>query len=242
MFASLSFDGPYLVVELAPDHEVTQVNLIDAEGSLYTQSSVATGETRVQLRLLDIKPEGSDYEHYEPGSYTLVADTGSESFSRTLELKPELQIEDIAQYTDVSRPSDLGKLAVTVRNTGSGPTWVHHIVFENAPNVSANDTLGDDPGVVLLERPSEESELVIPPRQTRVFVSSAPALLFSDEENPGCGGEFQFTVLIGQAVGEPMKQDIRATVDGEVTSAGLTGEYTCSKVAVEILGGDDSNG
>ncbi|MFC6993214.1 hypothetical protein ACFQH3_16730 [Haladaptatus sp. GCM10025707] len=242
MFASLSFDGPYLVVELAPDHEVTQVNLIDAEGSLYTQSSVATGETRVQLRLLDIKPEGSDYEHYEPGSYTLVADTGSESFSRALELKPELQIEDIAQYTDGSRPSDLGKLAVTVRNTGSGPTWVYEIVYDNAPNFGAHQDIGSSPGVIQLRHPSETSSLIIEPNGTQKFVSSSAALLFSNQENPECGGDYEFTVIVGQAIGEPLKQDIRATVDGEVTSAGLTGEYTCSKVAVEILGGDDSNG
>ncbi|WP_336361617.1 hypothetical protein [Haladaptatus sp. ZSTT2] len=242
MFENLTFDGPYLVVELVADHGVSQVNLIDPEGSLYTQTSVATGETRVKLRLLDIKPEGSDYEHYEPGSYTLVADTGNESFSRELELQPELQIEEIAQYTDGTEPSDLGKLAVTVRNTGSGPTWVYEIVYENAPNFGAHQDIGSSPGVIQLRHPTESSSLIIEPNGTQTFVSSSAALLFSDQENPECGGEYEFTLIIGQALGEPLKQEIRATVDGEVTSAGLTGEYTCSKVSVEILGGDGSNG
>lgn len=227
------FDGGDMVVELRDGHAVTRVNLIDPDGETYTSVDVPRGETTSRLQLLDIRPGLGGYEHYEPGSYELIAVHGEEATSMDVDLVPDLHIVDIDQYRDGDRNEDLGKLAVTVVNRGTGPTWVYDITTKNAPNQSANDPLVDDPGVPRIDQPETPSELIIQPGSQMTVVGIAVPFLFVDQDLQECSGEYEFTVRLGVATGDLLDRDLSSTVNGEVHSAGLTGQYTCSRITIE---------
>ena len=236
---SIGFDGGEMVVELSDDHDVTRLNLIDAGGELYTQTTVASGETTSRLEILDIRPGLGGYEHYEPGDYELVSVGGAgETNSTALELVPDLQIVDISQYRDGERNSDYGKLAVTVENVGTGPTWVYGISYNGAPNDLVNDPLNIDPGLPRLSLPSSLPEILLEPNESNQFVGDTTPLVFSDQEEQTCAGDSTFVVLIGSPTAEPIQQPVTISVKGESISVGHTGEYSCTEVSVKVVDGE----
>lgn len=236
VFRDVSFEGPHLVVGLREDHGVTGLNLIAPDGSTFAQTDVATGATTVRLKILDVR----NGLHYSPGEHELVAVLEGGSESRVLKLNPELQVEEIRQYRQGSSASDLGKLAVILNNVGTAPTWVYDITYRNAPNETSNDPLADDPSIPQISQPETSEDLIISPDTEQTYVGSTVPFLFVNEGNQSCSGEREVTVLVGVAEGKPLEQGIRASIGGETRSAGLTGEYTCTSISVQLVGGDSS--
>jgi hypothetical protein len=229
------FDGTDLVVSLQDDHSVSRVNLIDPEGSLYRGADVAVGETTVRLKILDIRPGVGGYEHYEPGTYELVAVEGEDSSSVTVELEPDIRVVDVQQYRDGEYASDLGKLAVTVENIGTGPTWVYNITYDNSPNSNANIPLETDPGFPQIIDPRTSGELIIPPGDERTFVSSLTPNLFRTDMTPDCTGSASYSIVLGIASGGNLTQPVNVRFEGDPESIGIVGQHTCTDIDVQVV-------
>lgn len=236
VFHRPTFDGPDLVVALRADHGVARVNLIGPDGSTVAGAAVPTGATTVRLPILRIQP-ASGFAHYEPGGHELVAVLEDRTESVELELRPDLRVTAVEPYRAGARSSAAGRLAVTVENVGTGPTWVYGITYPGAPNPTLTAELGDDPGVTSLVVPERDTDLIVEPgRQVAVVGEDAP-LVFVDEDEPACRGTVEFAVVVGTAVGDPLARRIRVALGGAVTPAGLTGEYTCAAATVAVVDG-----
>lgn len=236
VFRGTSFEGTDLVVDLREDHGVSTVNLIAPDGSLFAEADVATGATRVGLEILRIRPASAGMIHYVPGAHELVAVSGDETETTTVELVPELRIVDVQQFRDGTRGGDFGRLIVEVENTGTGPTWVHDVTHIGAPNRGANVELGRDPGVILLEQDGLPESAIITPGSSRSFEDIVFPLIFRSDDSASCEDQFTMSVLIGSPVLDPIEQTIQIDVAGEPRTAGLTGQFTCSNVSVEFVG------
>lgn len=234
----LSIDGSDLVVRLREDHAVTRLNLIGPDGERYAGTDVATGETQATIQLLDIQPGVGGYEHYEPGTHELATVTDEGSDSLDVDLVPDLRIVDVQQYRDGSRPSDLGKLAVTVENRGTGPTWVYDVTYQGAPNEQANIDLVSDPGVPQLEKPDTSGDFVVGSDAKQTFVSSTSPIVFREGAEQSCSGEITLNVILGLPEGSPLEADVSASLNGEIQPIGLDDEFTCNRISVEL---DDEN-
>ena len=233
---SVSFDGGEMVIELPDDHDVRRLNLIDAEGELYTQTTVASGETTSRLEILDIRPGLGGYEHYEPGNYELVTvDADGETTSTALELVPDLRIVDISQYRDGERNSDYGKLAVKVENVGTGPTWVYDI---RTRGVESQDGWGDfetDPGIPRINKPHDLDQLIQNPDQRESYVSVSTPFLFADSAATTCSGSKDVEIRVDSTAGQSLFSNVSTNIGGELLPVGLVDQYTCSRVSVETL-------
>lgn len=238
----VGFDGGDLVVELPGDHDVSRVNLIDPGGELFTGASVARGETTCRLALLDIRPGLGGYEHYEPGTYRLVAIHGETETTLDVELQPDLRIVDVSQYRDGERNADFGKLAVTVENVGTGPTWVYVVTYRNAPNPSANNSLEADPGIPEISSPSSPLELYLLPGEGQTYVGNTSPMILDDDGSQVCEGKDTFSVLIASPKNEPIELDLNVSYRGEVVLSGGPGKYTCTDISVESSSQISTNG
>lgn len=223
-----------LVVSLTADHDVSTLSLIGPDGQAVTEQSVATGAATVALPILSIEPDLSNYDHYTPGDHELVVETAGETNRTTVPLEPALQVTEVEQYTEGESPAQLGNLAITVENTGTGPTWVYDITYSNAPNFAANGELTGDPGIPRLLVPSSENGFIVSPGEQQKFVDSDSPLQFSDDGTVECGQlSAEFIAIIGQAVGEPLSREIKATGSDQSTGKSVSGGLVCSQFAID---------
>lgn len=236
----VDFDGGEMVVSLRDDHDVSKLNLIGPDGQAVTRRRLAAGETTATLEILDIRPGVGGYEHYEPGEYELVAVREEGTLSQSIELVPELRIIDVQQYRDGEQNTDLGKLAVTVKNVGTGPTWVYDITTRGAPNRFANDPLYDDPGLPQVFDPASPLDTILDPGEVGDFVGYATPLVFTESDQSACEGVAEFVVIVDSPRVSPVEKSIFASFSGDVESVGLTGDYVCSETDVEIDDGKTS--
>lgn len=235
-FVETTFDGPELVVRLRDGHEVSRLNLIDSDGELFVTTDVAAGATTARLEILRIEP-GSRMKHYTPGVHTLVAVGEDEERSVELEMEPSLRVVEVQQYRAGTEASDLGRLAVTVENVGTGPTWVYTISYIDPPNWTAGFDVDFDPGAPQLHVPTDPRESIINPGTIREFVGPTSPILLSTDSTPECNGSSEFTLVIGQAIGNPLETGVAVSYDGQFTWVGITDDYVCSDVSAEILSG-----
>lgn len=231
--SDVGFEGRFLVVRLADDHDVSRLNLIAPDGSLFGQADVEVGVTTARIELLDVKPERAGLKHYTPGVHELVTVSDAESASVDLELVPELRIVDVRQYRDGERASDFGKLVVEVENVGSGPTWVHSITYQDSPNFAANGELGGDPGTLSLEGVTDPNGSVLVPNQAKTFMGVNAPLLIPQESETSCDGFEEFTLFVESPVLPPLEESFRAELGGEIVSIGFTDEFSCTGVNIE---------
>jgi len=237
--SDVSVDGSDLVVKLIEGHDVTGLNLIGPDGSAFAETEVPVGETTTRIELLDMRPGLGGYDHYEPGVYELVAIGGSGSSRMEVALEPELRITGVEQYRDGEESTDLGKLAVTVENVGTGPTWVYDITYRDSPNYAANADLISDAGIPQLSVPAEPVESILDPQSRRQFVGTTVPLQFDSDTDVSCQGNSTFSVVVGTAAGESLEVRISARIGGERRSVGLLDQFTCSEVAIrETLRGE----
>ncbi|QPV61552.1 twin-arginine translocation signal domain-containing protein [Halosimplex litoreum] len=232
VFRDTSVSGNSLRVTLREDHDVSTVNLIDSSGSIFQSSQVATGATTVELGLFDYRRGW----HYTPGEHTLVAvEDGEEVGSTTIPLTPELEITNVEPYTGGRpTPSNRANLLVTVENTGTGPTWVYYVGYENAPRSAANripttDYARSTP-LLNLEKPQSADDVILQPGDSTVFRGIRSPLLLSKDDH--CNGlEVNLTAIVSTGIGENGQRELRAVLDGEPVRANFRG--TCSDIQIE---------
>lgn len=185
-----------LVVELSPDADIDQVNLIQPNEELFGIRDVAAGAQQVSFEI------GTTYE---PGEYRVVALKDEETVTEsTTDIVPKIQIQDAGLYrNNPDRPWDEvygdtetdrkknGEAFVTVDNVGSGPDAVVELLFSgDVPNPSENPRRG---GIYDSER------IVIAPGETTDLFSSSFPFGTETENGMGCssdGHSGQFTVIV----------------------------------------------
>ena len=185
-----------LVVELSPDADVDQINLIQPNGELFGTRDVAAGVQQVSFEI------GTAYE---PGEYRVVALKGEETVTEsTTDIVPEIQIQDVGLYrnnpdkpwdevygdTETDRKKN-GEAFVTVENVGSGPDAVVELLFSgDVPNPIEDPRGGGIYGA---------EQVVIGPGETIDLFSSSFPFGTETENGMGCspdGNSGQFIVTV----------------------------------------------
>jgi hypothetical protein len=228
-----SVSGASLVVDLTENHEVTKLNLVGPSGSLFRSTSVATGTTTAEIGLFDYRRGW----HYTPGEHSLVAIAdGEKNASKTVPLKPKLEISDVEPYTGGRpTPSNRANLLVTVKNTGTGPTWVYYVGYENAldqdaNHIPANDYVKTVPLQNLDEPESREDVILEPGKSSKLLGTDSPFIL-ADEDH--CNNlTVELSVLVLSGIGTNLRKQLRATLAGEQISANFA--RTCSDISIDL--------
>ncbi|MGB9964056.1 hypothetical protein [Halobacterium hubeiense] len=193
----VAVDGTAVVVDLVADADVDRLNLIQPNGELFAQRSVAAG---VQQLSFDIGTT------YPPGEYDVIARQGEETVAeQSIEIQPEIHIREVGLFRNhPEKPWDEvygesqtdskknGEAFVTVQNTGSGPTAITELRFtgdipNSIDNPRGDGIYGNDPVVV---SPGETVDL---------FSDSFPFGSKIGDDGMGCstsGNRGQFTVII----------------------------------------------
>lgn len=192
----VAVEGTTLVVELSPDADVDQVNLIQPNGELFGTRDVAVGAQQVSFEI------GTAYD---PGEYRVVALKGEETVTEsTTDIVPEIQIQDVGLYrnnpdkpwdevygdTETDRKKN-GEAFVTIENVGSGPDAVVELLFfGDVPNPIENPRGGGIYGA---------EQVVIGPGETIDLFSSSFPFGTETGNGMGCspdGNSGQFTVAV----------------------------------------------
>ena len=236
VFRDSSISGSDLVVDLRDD--VDEVNLITPAGSAFSSARVATGATRVRFSLFQHRVRS----HYTPGEYTLVAIAdGEELASVPIELIPTLEITGVEPYRDGRETiSNRGNLLVTAENTGTGPTWIYFLGYEDAPNSSASIFPSTEYAQTTphhnFRLPEPEQEFIIEPGESRTLLGRQPPL---NPRRGHCDGRtVDLSAVVLTGVGEDVRQPLRATLGTEQSAVNSSG--ICSEIAVELLSEKDS--
>ncbi|MDQ2055280.1 hypothetical protein [Halobellus sp. H-GB7] len=192
----VAVEGTTLVVELSPDADVDQINLIQPNGELFGTRDVAAGVQQVTFEI------GTAYE---PGEYRVVALKGEETVTEsTTDIVPEIQIQDVGLYrnnpdkpwdevygdTETDRKKN-GEAFVTVANVGSGPDAVVELLFSGDVPNPIEDPRGG--GIY------DAEQVVIAPGETTDLYSSSFPFGTETENGMGCspdGNSGQFTVTV----------------------------------------------
>ncbi|WP_049980170.1 hypothetical protein [Halolamina rubra] len=201
-FRNVGVEGTTLVVELAPDTEIDQVNLIQPNGELWGTRGVAAGAEQVSFEFRAA---------YTPGEYDVLGLNGEETVvEESLAIRPNLEIREVGLYRnhpdraweevygESSSDSNFlinGEAFVTVENTGTGPETIHELTFTgDVPNPLENPR-----GSGIHEK---EQVVVVPGKTVDVFSGSFPFGSVSSE-GMGCsleGNSGEFTVTLDTGV------------------------------------------
>ena len=200
----VAVDSTALVVELAADADIDQINLIQPNGELFGQRDVAAGAQQVSFDL------GTSYT---PGEYSVVALNGDETVIETpFSVEPNLRIIEMGigrnhpQKMWSGAEDEISEEAfVSVENQGSGPDAITKLLFlgdvpypsdKQGTNYAGND---DVSGIYDPASNSEVDEIVIAPgERIRIYSSRSPFAFV-----PGAGtsciddqqtGEFEVVV------------------------------------------------
>ncbi|WP_157525993.1 hypothetical protein [Halorientalis sp. IM1011] len=234
---AIEFEGQDLVVQLVDNHDISKLNLLDPEGSLYTSASVATGETTVRLQIIEIQSVTHDYSHYTPGEHELaLISDGSINDTVAIDLEPSLEITDVQQYRDGEYDDDYGKLVITVHNSGTGPTWVYDIAYSASPNFAADGDLAESYRYPVFTAPDESRDLSIPPGESQQYIPVNYPLHFPSTVQQGCNLQSsQMDVLVGGANDQTLRARIGLHPDGDVAAVIQHDWYACTAVEAEFV-------
>jgi len=230
VFEEASISGSNLVVTLQEQHEIDEMVLISPDGDTFRAAKVENDETVTQLSLFDF----FSGQHYSPGEHRLAAKRDGENIaSKVLDLVPKLEIIETGQYLGgEATPENRGNVLVTVKNTGSGPTWAYYLGYDNTPRESYAPREGHPTNSPLqaLKKPESENNTILGPGETQTFLGRWPPFLFSGDEH--CRElEIDFTLTVYSGVGSNVRQDLRATLSGEELQ--VLYEVTCSTIDIE---------
>lgn len=190
-------DGTAVVVTLVSNADVDQLNLIQPNGELFAQQSVAAGVQQVSFEI------GTAYP---PGKYGIVALQGEETVTEySFDLQPEVHIRAVGLFRNhPEKPWDEvygesqtdskknGEAFVTIQNTGNGPTAITELRFtgdipNSIDNPRGNRIYGND-------------RVVVPAGETvDLFSDSFPFGSKVGDDGMGCstsGNRGQFTVIL----------------------------------------------
>jgi hypothetical protein len=232
VFEETSVSGSDLVVKLQKDRDVDTVNLIGPAGKLFDSVGIEAGVTAVEFGLFDLDRGW----HYEPGKHSLVAvRNGEQIASWNLDLTPDLEIVDVQQYTGGRpTPSNRANLLVSVENTGTGPTWVYYVGYENSLDRDANhiptNSYAKTSPMLNLEKPEQRSDVILQPDASVDLLGNHSPFLLSKEDR--CDGHpFDMEVIVLAGGGEDARKQFRATLSGDPVKANF--RATCSEIRVE---------
>ena len=192
----VAVNGTTVVVALVSEADVDRLNLIQPNGELFAQQSVAAGVQQVSFEI------GTTYP---PGEYDIVALEGEETVTEhSFELQPEIHIRAVGLFRNhPEKPWDEvygesetdrlknGEAFVTVENTGTGPEAVVELIFS-----------GDVPNPLENPRGSgiyKTDQVVVPPEETVNLFSGSFPFGSESESGMGCspaGNSGQFTVTV----------------------------------------------
>lgn len=236
VFTDISFEGQQMVVELAEDHDIKQVNLIDPRGGEFASQAVASGVTEIPFQILDIENGISGFEHYQIGTYELVGERTGNKPTRDVELKPNLSITSISPH-QYKNTGYIDSLKVRVRNDGTGPTWVYDIAYPeiNRGTVSSPGDMAGLPKSHLVT-PEKAIESVLTPNEERTFASTRQPFVF--EEKSVCSDH---SIEGEVVVATPLSKNPTAKFFLELSGGGKstnpsTGrdEYYCNNISPQI--------
>ncbi|MFC6723436.1 hypothetical protein ACFQE1_03320 [Halobium palmae] len=149
-----------------------------------------------------------------------------------MEIVPGLSITDVQQYDE--SPTGNGYLEVSIQNSGTGPTWIHQIVYGGSPNEASNEDITDDSLIPQLAIPENPEDAILDPLDEREFVGTSPPLLFSADSEDCNGSTHNFELIAGVATGNTVIASISAEAAGDRISQASTGEFSCSDVRVQF--------
>ncbi|WP_336000163.1 hypothetical protein [Halorientalis halophila] len=240
---AIGFEGQDIVVRLVDGHDISKLNLLDPEGSLYTSTSVATGETTVRLQIIEIPSVMGRYSHYTPGTHELaLISDGSISDTVAIDLNPDLEITEVKQYRNGKFDQEYAKIEVTVHNSGTGPTWVSDIVFEDSPYFAANHDLRGHSSIPTYTEPETPEKILIPSDGDQTYVPDEEALLFSTNEHSGCANlSGQIGIIAGLADGNNVRATAQFDAGGKIEQGRYGRRYSCTEVQLDLIE-EDSDG
>jgi len=118
-----------LVVDFETEHSIDEISIIQPDGELFAERSVAT---RVRRETFDL---GLDYD---PGEYEIIGLTDeTEQFSSTIDISPDVQITELLlgrnhpdqMYDGASERTIRTEAIISVENSGNGPDAATQLVF-----------------------------------------------------------------------------------------------------------------
>ena len=210
--------------------EVTEAVLIGPDGTAFDSQTVETGERTVRFPIIELDVSQGSYSHYTPGTYELVIVADDEEFSQQLPLVPELQITAVEQYRDGEAPVDLSRIAFTIENIGTGPSWVYDVGFEGSPNFTADDELSGYPGIPDLEEPTTEAELLLAPDVEQRYIDGSNPLSPRTSEYTCQSSIPSFVSRVGVADGSILSAELNPTFGGDSISFGFSDRFVCTEV------------
>jgi len=126
-----------LIVGLRESESVTQLNLINPDGSVFTQSNVATGSTKVTIGLAGDEVYGNPIE--QTGEYTLVPiEGGTELEKHNFSISPSVTILGVISGQEDDEMDD-GSVGVKLTNSGDAPAFLKKLVWKNGPRTVKQD-------------------------------------------------------------------------------------------------------
>ena len=234
----VEFAGEHLVLTATEAFRGTELHVVDPTETVWakTRTEHTTGKARIQL--LDVDGVGED-NHYTPGMFEFVFEPRAEEpHTERLRIAPKISVVAATQQEE-SDSGSAGQIDVQVLNEGTGPTWVTQITYEKSPNSAANSDLveSDFPQLSGLNAPSDA---IIYPGDVREFTSLSFPLKFRAEDDDQCDQrELIMELVVKTPASDPLREEIQAIVGGEPISSGLTGDYLCSSVQIDLIQGDD---
>ena len=189
-------EGTELVVKHTTADNVDQLNLIQPNGELFAQRTVAAGSQQASFSI------GTAYD---PGEYTVVALRGEERVDETtLSIEPDLEITEMGIGRNQPRKmwNDGGdktsdEAFVTVENRGSGPESITKLLFTgDVPYPSDEDGTNyamdeDVSGIYNPSTGSEADSLTITADEQLTLYSSRSPFAFVPGAGTSCADDRQ---------------------------------------------------
>ncbi|USZ70042.1 hypothetical protein NGM10_17750 (plasmid) [Halorussus salilacus] len=206
----VAVEGTTLVVELSPDADVDQINLIQPNGELFGTRDVAAGAQQVSFEI------GTSYA---PGDYSVIALRDEETVAETsLSLQPDLEIVEMGigrnqpeKMWDGPRDEIAEEAFVTVENQGSGPDAITKLLFigdvpypsdEEGTNYADSDDIS---GIYDPQSDSEVNEVIVGAGEQITVYSSRSPFAFVPGAGTSCTEDEQsgeFELILETQVGD----------------------------------------
>lgn len=229
VFENITFEGKNIVIELADEHSVTRINLIDPDGTTFAEEQVAEGERSIEIQILSLSDES-----YQTGEYKIVATSEDSTQSITVDLSPQIRITEITPQLSGDELST-GKLIVRVENTGSGPTWIYNIGYKGAPFEDAPQVI-ENIADTSFEQPTNTSSEIIHPNEKQKFLKRRGVLIIDDNDAVSCNGDKTEITAVVQTVHGNFSQKFEARLSGgyNIRDPGSI-QHPCKEVSITLI-------
>jgi hypothetical protein len=221
-FEAVTVEGTNLSVTLASRPRVDEVELRSPDDTSFVRRRLGSEAKRATLPLIETSYTATP-EHYRAGENTLVARRDGERVGqRTVTLSPDVSITDM-WLADGAGFNPI----VTVENTGTGPTFLTYLGFDNVPNPTP-------PAAKTTGLPKERGVGVpLPPTRQDVRSGSMPFAfrrLPSEADTLSCPGRQSVEITVHTVHGDTTTE-FPVRFGGEIENV-LWLSHRCSEVTV----------